>query len=325
MAKFGAGTFILLLVDGHNLISSLTEQVTLGMESITQQTNPFGASGEEHTPVTLEKGALTSGGGFYDETTDALHSALASLSTAMRVMVAGIEGNTIGATFWGFAGAFDLKYMVQDQRDGLTKADASYIVSGLVEIGTIVQHLTAYTADWDTKTGGAGATDAPVDYTLDELNRRITITSNTLANPTVVTSQKPHGLTTGDKIFVSGSNSTPTIDGERTVTVTGLSTFTIPVNVSVAGTAGTFIKANTNAGGSGYLQVTAYAGFTNVVVKIMHSPDDITYAALITFTTVTAIGAERKTVTGTVDRYLSSNGVKTGAGSITPFLGFKRN
>jgi hypothetical protein len=66
-----------------------------------------------------------------------------------------------------------------------------------------------------------------------------TITGNTLANPTVVTSAA-HGLQTGDTILIAGSNSTPTINGNRVVTVTGGNTFTVPVNVTVAGTAGTW-------------------------------------------------------------------------------------
>lgn len=65
--------------------------------------------------------------------------------------------------------------------------------------------------------------------------------TNTLANPTVVTSTD-HGLVTGERILVSGSNSTPALVGPYIVTVTGVNTFTVPVNVTVAGTAGTWIE-----------------------------------------------------------------------------------
>lgn len=67
------------------------------------------------------------------------------------------------------------------------------------------------------------------------------ITGNTVANPTVVTSVA-HGLTSGDVIYVVNSNSTPTLDGARTVTVTGVDTFTIPVNVTTAGTYAEFLN-----------------------------------------------------------------------------------
>ena len=70
-------------------------------------------------------------------------------------------------------------------------------------------------------------------------NRSGSISANSLANPTVVTSVA-HGLETGDVIVIAGSNSTPTINGSRTITKTGADTFTVPVNVSVAGTAGTW-------------------------------------------------------------------------------------
>jgi hypothetical protein len=48
-----------------------------------------------------------------------------------------------------------------------------------------------------------------------------------------------HNLNTGDSITISGSNSTPSIDGTYVVTVTSLTQFTIPTTVTVAGTAGT--------------------------------------------------------------------------------------
>lgn len=70
------------------------------------------------------------------------------------------------------------------------------------------------------------------------------ISTATVANPTSITSIG-HGLQTGDTIVISGSNSTPTIDGERVVTRTGRDTFTIPVEVTVAGTAGSYAKVVT--------------------------------------------------------------------------------
>lgn len=49
-----------------------------------------------------------------------------------------------------------------------------------------------------------------------------------------------HGLNTGDKIVIANSNCTPTIDGERTVTVLTADTFSVPVTTTVAGTAGNY-------------------------------------------------------------------------------------
>lgn len=62
-----------------------------------------------------------------------------------------------------------------------------------------------------------------------------TITGITEANPTAITSTA-HGLATGDVILIAGSDTTPTIDGERVVTVVNANSFTIPVNVTSDGT-----------------------------------------------------------------------------------------
>lgn len=69
----------------------------------------------------------------------------------------------------------------------------------------------------------------------------VAITSSSVANPTVITTATNHGLTTGNQVIIRGhTGETPDITGTLyTVTVTGLTTFTIPVNVTVGGTGGT--------------------------------------------------------------------------------------
>jgi hypothetical protein len=74
------------------------------------------------------------------------------------------------------------------------------------------------------------------------LTNTLIISGNTIANPTVVTSLA-HGLSTGASVTITGSNSTPSIDGTYTISSATTDTFTIPVNVTVAGTAG-YIVAN---------------------------------------------------------------------------------
>lgn len=65
-----------------------------------------------------------------------------------------------------------------------------------------------------------------------------TITAATIASPTVITTNAAHRLTTGDTVFITGSDTTPSIDGTRVVTVISTTTFSISVAVTVAGTTG---------------------------------------------------------------------------------------
>ena len=92
--------------------------------------------------------------------------------------------------------------------------------------------------------------------------------------------------------------------------------------------------ASSASGGSGYLQVSALTlgTATSVTFNIRHSADDITYANLITFTTVTAAPGhatshQRSTVSGTVNRHLAVSWADVGGTftSATFMIGFKRS
>ena len=316
-----------LLVDGYNLASGMkVKGLRFKVEAAQEETTGIGDGNPEHTPTGMSKVELAQEGGFFDTGTNASHTALStsvptSPQATQRVVCFGFAGQTNGEPFVGLQGAYTLAYDVIADLGNLTKANAEHRVSGQVDRGTIVQALATKTADWNTKTDAV-----EVDYTLDTQQTVRAISNASVANPTVITTVGVHGLTTGDIILISGSNSTPTIDGSRTVTVVSTTTFTVPVNVTVQGTAGSFVRANSTSGAVGYQQVTAFSGFSGFVGKLRDSADNTTYADLIAFGSVTAAPAvERATVAGTVDRYVCFSGDVTGSGSITVFCGLARN
>jgi hypothetical protein len=63
------------------------------------------------------------------------------------------------------------------------------------------------------------------------------ITTNTGATSTVITSTA-HNLISGRSVLITGSNSSPIIDGEHIVTVIDANHFSIPVSVKIPGTTG---------------------------------------------------------------------------------------
>jgi hypothetical protein len=321
MSKFGSSSFSVLLADGYNLLAAKVKGVTYGYEHITEQTDGLGDGNEEHTPVGMTRATFAQNGAFFDDATNGMHLAFRGNSGTARILSWAYMGNTIGKAFVGALGGLKTKYDAQVSVGGLTKANVAYQVDGAIDEGIIVQDHVAKTADWNTKTDGDS-----VDYTLDPTQRVIPITSNSIANPTVVTTPVDHGLTTGDIILIADvATSDPTINGEQTVTVISDTTFSVPVNVTTGGTGGTFVRANSSNGGVGYQQVSALSGFSGFVGKIRDSADDTTYADLVTFADVTAApNAQRIEVAGVVDRYLSFDGDVTGTGSITPFAGLSR-
>lgn len=319
MSKYGSSSLAVLLVDGYNLLSSAIQSIAAKVEAMTQPTQSFGDAFEEHTPTGLCRATLALNDAFFDDTTASLHDAMVASTGVSRAICVGFEGNTIGKHAELYAGAYTISYEPASAMGGLTKANVVHTVNGQVDHGAVVHSLAAKTADWDT-------TATPVDFTVDTAQQVIPITSSSVANPTVITCPVNHGLTSGDKVLIAGHTSvSPDINGTQTVTVTGLKTFTVPVNVTDDGVGGTLVRVDSAGGGVGILQVTAASGFTNFVGKIQHSADNITYTDLITFAdNVVAPFAEVKTVTGTVNRYLAFSGNVTGSGSITVFCAFAR-
>ena len=51
----------------------------------------------------------------------------------------------------------------------------------------------------------------------------------------VIVTDSPHGKTSGDEVFLFQSNTTPTVNGARIVTVLSATSFSIPVTVTVGG------------------------------------------------------------------------------------------
>ena len=84
--------------------------------------------------------------------------------------------------------------------------------------------------------GPATARDTAVNDTTATTGTTVSTSSN--ANPTVITTAAAHGLATGESVIISG-HSVAAVNATHVVTVTGATTFTVPV-ASTGGTGGTW-------------------------------------------------------------------------------------
>lgn len=323
--KQGSSSFAVLLVDGYNVLAAKVQSVSWKKSIPLERTDGLGDSWEEQSPTGIMIATVTQAGAFFDTATNSIHDAFKAAALTVRLLCFAPTGNEIGGVFVGIEGSYSQTYDAAPSVGKLTKANAAYAASGQLDEGVIVQSHTSKTVDWNTKTDGT-----VVDYSADPTQTVIPITSATKANPCVVTTTVAHGFSSGQKVLISSNTlSGPAINSDLTITVLSTTTFSVAVNTtgsSGAGTGGTLVRTNSLNGGVGYQSVSALSGLTGFVGKIRDSSDDTTYADLIDFTNVTAApAAERKTVSGTVDRYLCFDGNVTGTGSIKPFVGFKRN
>ncbi len=317
---------IFLLVDGFDLTASQIKALRAKDLNPVEDSTGVGNEFDQTAPLGVAGAELEQEGGYFESAAGAAHAALKTLPSsaqaAARVANWGWEAGAIGATCFGAEGLYSHEYDFKGDIGQLSVASPTYAISGEKERCVILQPLAAQTITWDTEASG-------VDYAAQKTNLVVPISSSSVANPSVIDTANPHHFTNGQLVLIAGhSGSTPAIDGEHVATVITPTTFSIPVNVTVGGTGGTVVQANSVAGAVGFLQVTAFSGWTGIVVKVLDSTDDITYVQLIAFTNVTAApGKQRATVAGTVDRYLAMEGTYSGGGpgSATVFCACKRN
>jgi hypothetical protein len=326
-------------LNGYNglaaMLSGLRHKVMVGTQSIGA---PVGHEWDRHKRNGTKSVEIVQEGGYFLTDEGNIHDVFVELSGAGgadpnipgSVICFGAGGTVQGSYFLGAEGGLKESYEALSKpgpSDSLTRANATHKVSGKAEFG-VVLHERAEVSDSDTES-------TPVDNALDPNDVAISITSSSVANPTVVTTAQPHKLTTGDTVIIAGhTGASPTINGERTVTVVTPTTFTVAVNVTVGGTGGTFKRGKTNAGGAGYIQVLGLdlADHTHCVVKIRDAAVG-TFADLVTFTNIDESNAPdgrfagRVEVAGAVDRNLAVSVAFEGGseqGSIDLWVGFTR-
>lgn len=158
-----------------------------------------------------------------------------------------------------------------------------------------VDALIDKVANDPTRLAQSGATSAATYLAYQSIVTLGTITNISADNPTVVTSTG-HGLQTGRLISISGSDSTPSIDGKFQVTVLTANTFTVPVNVKVPGTTGTFSVNNDD-----FLDVQASY---NGLIMTMNNDTGVAFSNYKTITRQTpqeavilAVSSVEKTIT----------------------------
>lgn len=333
MSKYSSSG-VSVLVDGYDLTPVLVETVSRSTESITQPHLPFGVTTEAHLPVGLVKHTLSLGGAIYDQAVDPMHPGFITDGGVgeSRLVVIANEGQTKAKNFAGYEGAYSQKSEAVVTNGQLVKSNVTFVVSGTVDEGVILQELAAKTADWDTES-------TPIDAADDASSQHIAITSSSAASPSHIVTDYAHGLATDDVVAIFDHTSVaPDINDNpsgatdwklkgHSITYVSATEFSIPVNVSDGGTGGYCVVVSRAKGGVGHQQVTQGSGLTAYVGKVRHSADNVTYADLVTFAdSATDFNNPQRVATAAtttrVERYLAYAGNVSGSVGATAFKVF---
>ncbi len=109
------------------------------------------------------------------------------------------------------------------------------------DFDVIVVNSTQLSLDLNVTTGGTGGSFTTLDDYLTAIsNKSGSITNIKASNPSIITAPD-HGMVSDRYIQISGTDSDPLADGNYTVTILDPNSFSIPLNVLIAGTTGSFI------------------------------------------------------------------------------------
>jgi len=305
-----------MLANGFNLRPNLTGSITETIKAETVDDTPAGDAYEIKKFAGLIEAAL----GFevtWDDEVNAENDFLYKATTGAGIgglarVCYGFEGNTVAKKFVGLDAMTVTGHARNPKKGDIHRGSIemeSYGSTG-IEDGRILVPLSSVT----TATDGTGVDGGAAPLTA-------TISNNTVANPTVITTAAPHAFKTGDTVLIADSNSTPSLNGTHKVTVIDTTHLTVPVNVTVAGSAGTLTYAN---GGAVYLQVPAVTlgGYTNWTVQLQDFTADtpasyanVAGAAAQAITASPVPTSFRIAVTGVIRRWTRLKITLTGAGA----------
>lgn len=141
MALYGSDDVAFVLLGGFDLRANLTDFAD-NTEAVLEDTTVLGDAWAQQGYVGLRRADLAMNG-FYDDAALQSAEALSTRMGAQRVLSYGLEGNTAGKNFVGYAGAMQVNVSRVASRGALHKANTQIQGSGAVEQGKILQAFGA--------------------------------------------------------------------------------------------------------------------------------------------------------------------------------------
>jgi hypothetical protein len=161
-------------------------------------------------------------------------------SVPVNVTVAGTKGYALKGAGWGDKRGYNFSIY----NNVLDNVNPTFAIFSDPKFLAVYDDVANLVVDHNTHIS-AGDIAITSSHGVDFNNSPCYIASQSVSNPTTITCTSDssglngHHFVTGDIVTVAGqSGSTPSINGTQTVTRTGLHTFTIPVNTTVAGSGG---------------------------------------------------------------------------------------
>jgi len=235
--QFASGSAGISLTSGH---STLTLNGPGRFVIYTASTLLTGASGSTDLPVIdLTGGALAKNVYFVVGSSATINQSVASTGAVFN-------GNIIANTSITVTQSATINGSLIALNAAITVSNISTIIAISGSTSSPSTDLTIYVREPVKKVSNAfckvDASNTMYDFNQAEIvivdDQLLQISSISAANPSVITTSYPHNMITGQIVYITNSNSTPSINSYQQVIVLSPTTFSIPVNVTVSGNQG---------------------------------------------------------------------------------------
>ena len=153
MGKAGSAQFAVFQIDAFDLIPAKLQGATYKTGVRHEATHGLGDRWEEHTATGLRFAEVTQSGAYFDTRQNGIHEAFKDTPLTPRTLVLA-PTDQVGGPLIVATGALTASYDVLDQLGALTRANVTYVISGAVSEGAVIEPPAPHTADW---------TSAPID------------------------------------------------------------------------------------------------------------------------------------------------------------------
>lgn len=153
MTLRGSKDFSLFLLNGYDLLGTITEIEDKTEGVIINMGPPFGQSDDVHAFTGVRMMELSQKG-YYDDGAGSAHETLSTGPGRSRVLSYCYNGTAPGVEFTGYAGALQVDYKIAAKRGDLHRAEANYKGAGPIEQGVVIRPSKVTTASGNT-TGAA--------------------------------------------------------------------------------------------------------------------------------------------------------------------------
>ena len=135
--KVGSTDIVHFTIDGVDLLAMHLQALSFKISVRLEKTDGIGDAWDAHTPTGRRALTVTQAGGYFTADVDGAHGLLIGWPPGPHRLELMFAGNEVGAPVLVAEGTLVASYEVLARNGELTRANATYVISGAATFGTV--------------------------------------------------------------------------------------------------------------------------------------------------------------------------------------------